>query len=108
MREIIAMALGLLACACASTPEAAPPAEQALLRYVCGGDVSFTLSQREGGAWAVLAATDQSAPVQLRAARTGSGFAYAGPGVRFHGKGDEALLTREGRPELACKLDGEG
>jgi membrane-bound inhibitor of C-type lysozyme len=108
MRFVIVIALGLITGACASNPDPMPTAEQELLRYVCAGGVSFTLSQRDQGAWAVLASTDQRAPVQLRAARTGSGFAYVGPGLRFHGKGNEALLTREGRADLSCKLDGEG
>jgi membrane-bound inhibitor of C-type lysozyme len=106
MMRMAALLSLLAASACASG--GAKLQDAALLRYQCEGGLFFALSQRDGGDWAVLTLSDQGAPIQMKPMRTGSGFGYAGPGARFHAKGDGAILSREGKPDLKCMLQTAG
>jgi len=75
-----------------------------VLRYACTDGLRFTLNQDIEARSARLAIEDREETRQLEAAVVASGYAYVGPGTRFHAKDDGALLQLDSDMERACNL----
>jgi hypothetical protein len=114
-----ALALGLALAACSpsgQTPaqsQAQPDGDSAeshtvipptVLNYACTDGLRFTLNQDTEARAARLTIEGRDEVRQLEAAVVASGYAYVGPGTRFHAKDDGALLQLDSDVERTCNL----
>ena len=110
--------MGLAACGpfggdTASQSQAQPDGDSAgshavipptVLNYACTDGLRFTLNQDTEARAARLTIEGRDEVRQLEAAVVASGYAYVGPGTRFHAKDDGALLQLDSDVERTCNL----
>lgn len=89
------------AAATAPEPEvsAAPPAPYTGFDYACADGVSFNAKLDKGNA---LVTIDGKTAI-LTPVEGALGAQYAGEGLTFIARGDEAMLVRDGQPPQSCK-----
>ncbi len=84
----------------ASAPgAAAPPAAYTGYDYACGDGLSFHARMDRGNAIVTL----EGKTITLAPVEGAFGAQYAGEGVTFIARGDEAMLSREDGALLTCK-----
>jgi putative lipoprotein len=102
LRAALLIGAGLVLAACAAAPEEAPPPEPVFQAWRCTDGTRVATAFGEDGAALRLRIGDER--WLLPPERTASGAAWAGEGVRFWNRGEEAMLER-GAERTRCTVD---
>jgi membrane-bound inhibitor of C-type lysozyme len=125
--RLLLIAALLAGCSRGAGPEAAAPAEAApaaplpapenvvieepatpqpmTMLYRCEGDAQVTVAMLDAESERIALTLPGEAAVELSQAESASGAKYAGDKLVFWGKGDEAMIERDGKAIFSgCKL----
>ena len=80
-------------------------AQPMTMLYRCEGDAKVTVAMLDAESERIAITLPGEEPVELGQAPSASGVKYANDKLAFLGKGDEAMIEREGKPVFSsCKL----